>query len=81
MEINYDIIAKILLGFIGYGVFSDDCEKEIIDFSKTRDMNVFSLKSRQEINGVFVLTIRPAYQTQTGKYIPNIFIKEEDYND
>lgn len=79
MEIRYDIIGKILSGFIGMGTFTGKCEDEIEEFVRTQDMNVFSPESRKEINGVFILTVRPAYQKITGDYIPNIFVKEEDY--
>lgn len=78
MEINYDYIANILMGYIGEGVFSVKCEEEIKKFAETKDTSVVSLESAKEIDGVFALIIRPAYQEVFGKYIPNIFIREEE---
>ena len=78
MEINYEYIANILSGYIGEGIFSVDCEEEIKKFAETKDINVLSQKSCEEINGVFVLTIRPAYQEVYGKYIPNVFVRLEN---
>lgn len=78
MEINYDYIANMLMGYIGEGTFSAECEEEIKRFAETKDPNVISQKSAREINGVFDLIIRPAYQEVFGKYIPNIFVREEE---
>lgn len=78
MEINYDYIANILMGYIGEGSFSVDCEAEVKKFAETKDPRVISQKSASEIQGIFELIIRPAYQEVFGKYIPNIFIREEE---
>lgn len=79
MEINYEYIANMLLGYIGEGSFSVECEEEIKRFAETKEPSVISSKSAREINGIFELIIRPAYQEVFGKYIPNIFVREEEF--
>lgn len=81
MEINYEVLNKLLAGLITTDDVSLECKREISEFIESEDVNVFSNESLKVLSGIFVLSLKPAYEEITGNFIPNIFVRlEEDGN-
>ena len=80
MEINYNILDKILMDFAGLqdGQISFQCEEEIKSFVQGHDFGVFSAESREQLKYAFFGFIRDVYEAQTGQILPNIFAREEE---
>ena len=75
MEINYEVLNKLLAGLIETDDVSLSCKREISEFIENRDLNVFSDDNLKQVSGIFALSLQPAYEAITGKYIPNIFVR------
>ena len=79
MKVNYEVLNKLLLGLLETDDISLKCKQEIPQFVETQDINVFSEECLKEISGIFMLSIKPAYEAIVGDFIPNIFVREENY--
>ena len=75
MEINYEVLNKLLAGLMQTDDVSLMCKREILEFIETKDINVFSEENLKELSGIFTLSLKPAYEEITGKFIPNIFVR------
>lgn len=75
MEINYDVLNKMLAALIESNDISLMCKRELSEFIESRDINVFSEENLKQLSGIFMLSIKPAYEATTGKFIPNIFAR------
>ena len=75
MKINFEVLNKLLLGLTETDDISLNCKSEIHNFVQNNDINVFSDESLKELSGIFVLSLKPAYEAITGEFIPNIFVR------
>lgn len=75
MEVNYNVLNEMLAALLETDDISLTCKKELTDFLQNRDINVFSEENLKQLSGIFMLSIKPAYEATTGKFIPNIFAK------
>ena len=73
MKINWQILDQMLMGEMDSDDITLSCKQELSEFFHTHDVSVFSEDSLKELAGIFKLSIRPAYEAQTGERIPNIF--------
>ena len=73
MKINWKILDQMLIGEMDTDDITLKCKEEIQEFLYTHKMDVLSEESLKELAGIFKLSIRPAYEAQTGEKIPNIF--------
>lgn len=81
MEINYKVLDKILLDLASLqdGQISGECEQQIYSYVKDHDMNVFSDNSLRQLYYAFAGSLCEVYAAITGDYLPNIFVRMEDY--
>ena len=79
MEINYEVLNKLLSGLLETDDISLECKKELSIFIQNGDIKVFSDENLKQLSGIFTLSIKPAYEAVTGKFIPNIFVRLDDY--
>ena len=75
MEINYEVLDRLVAGLIKTDDVSLSCKKEISEFVESHDINVFSDENLKQLSGIFALSIQPTYEAITGQYIPNIFVR------
>ena len=73
MKIDWKFIDKALMGELETDDISLQCKQEIQEFLQTHDFEVFSDQSLFELQGIWNLSIKPAYEAVTGEKIPNIF--------
>lgn len=73
MKINWKFIDNILMGEMETDDISEPCKQELAEFLQTHNFEVFSEQSLFELQGIWNLSIKPAYEAVTGEKIPNIF--------
>ena len=78
MEINYEVLNKLLAGLLETDDVSLICKREISEFIESGDLRVFSDENLRQLSGIFTLSLKPAYEAITGKFIPNIFVRLEN---
>ena len=78
MEINFDVLNKLLSGLLQTDDISLECKREVSEFIETRDISAFSDENLKQISGIFMLSLKPAYEAITNSYIPNIFVRMEN---
>lgn len=77
MEINYEVLRKLLEDLLYSDIVTFNCKQDIQKFLESNDMNVFSDESREELLGYYKFTLKDAYEAITGKFLPNVFAKRE----
>lgn len=76
MEINFEVLDKMILDLIQTDIITIKAKEELSNFVKTHDVNsTLSEETCNEMFGIYKLTLKPAYEAVTNQFLPNIFIR------
>lgn len=75
MEINHEVLDKMLMDLTMTDIITTKAKEELSAFVRTHDLSYISRDVGDEMFGIYVMTLKPAYEAVTGSFLPNIFSK------